>query len=76
MVIELTSGKGFAGPRWTVEQDCKTAPFTAHYITEARFLQPIRFHHSFNDPLVVIPNNQSSEGFLAKLDRLEVIHLY
>lgn len=59
-----------------MEQDRKTAPFTAHYITEARFLQPICFHHSFNDPLIIVPNDQSSKRFLSKSDRLKVIHLY
>ena len=76
MIIRLTSGKRFACARRAMEQDRKTAPFTAHYITEARFLQSICFHHSFNDPLIIVPNDQSSKSFLSKSDRLKFIHLY
>ena len=73
-MIELTSGEGFACARRTMEQDRKTAPFTAHYITETRFFQPIRFHHSLDDSFVIFPNDQSSERFFSESDRLEVIH--
>ena len=59
-----------------MEQYGETSSFTAHNITKARFLQPIRFHHSFNDPLIVVPYDQSPERFLPELDRLEVIYLY
>ena len=59
-----------------MEQYGETSSFTAHNITKARFLQPIRFHHSFNDPLIILPYNQSPECFLPELDRLEVIYLY
>ena len=59
-----------------MEQDSKTAPFTAHYITKARLLQPIRFYHSLNDPLIILPDDQSSERFVPKLDKVKVIHLY
>ncbi len=38
VVVELTSGERFARARRTMEQDRQTAPFTAHYVTEARFL--------------------------------------
>ena len=59
-----------------VEQYGETSSFTAHNITKARFLQPIRFHHSFDDPLIILSYNQSPERFLPELDRLEVIYLY
>ena len=76
MVIGLTSGKSFACAGRAMEQDCKTTPFTAYYIAEARFIQPIRFDHSLDDPLVIIPNDQSFERPLSKSDRLEVIYLH
>ena len=74
--IGLTSGKRFARARRAMEQDREAAPLAAHYITKARFFQSIRFHHSLNDPFIIISNDQSSERFLSELDRLEVIHLY
>ena len=59
-----------------MEQYGETSSFTAHNIAKARFLQPIRFHHSFDDPLIILPYNQSLERSLPELDRLEVIYLY
>ena len=57
MIFGLTSSKSLACAGWTMEQDRETAPFPAHYITEARLFQAIRFHHSLNDPLVIVPND-------------------
>ena len=59
-----------------VEQYGETSSFTAHNITKAGFLQAIRFHHRFDDSLVIVPYNQSPERLLPELDRLEVIYLY
>lgn len=72
----LTGGERFARTRRAVEQDRKTPPFTAHHITKARFLKPICFHHSLDDLLVIIPDDQSFERFIPKPDRFEVIHLH
>ena len=47
-----------------------------HDVTKTRFFQPISFHHSLDNSLIIVPNDQSSERSLSKLDRLEVIHFY